>query len=123
MSVDSGFNDFRLKRLLLDGINQKQIKSYKHNEVLSSLIRMVIMESTQLISDPVKTAEIVQYDIRTQQHLSLNSLFCFNSVHIVTKSSFTFPAKSMFIFAHNAPLSKTLLESHPLVNHIKGVRT
>ena len=46
MSVDSGFNDFRLKRLLLDGINQKQIKSYKHNEVLSSLIRMVIMEST-----------------------------------------------------------------------------
>ena len=65
-----------------------------------------MMESTRLISDPRKTAEIVQYDIKTHQRLSLNSLFSINGAHIATKSSFTFPAKSMFIFVHNAPFDQ-----------------
>ena len=66
MAQDSYFDDFRVKRLILDGVRQKSIKSYKNDMILGSLIRLLIMESTHLVSDPMKTKEIVEYDIRTQ---------------------------------------------------------
>ena len=44
-------------------------------------------------------------------------------MHVVTKDSFTFPAKSFFVFAHNAPIDEALLRSHPLVEHLKRVKT
>ena len=65
MASDSYFDDFRLKRLILDGVRQKSIKNYKNDMILSSLIRLLIMESTHLISDPRRTNEFIQYDIRT----------------------------------------------------------
>ena len=65
MAQDSYFNDFRVQRLILDGVRQKQIKNYKNDMILGALIRLILMESTRLVSDPTKTKEIVQYDIRT----------------------------------------------------------
>lgn len=123
MAQDSYYDNFRVKRLIIDGVRQKSIKTYKQDLILGSLTRLLIMESTQLVSDPRLTNELVQYDIRTQQSLSLNSLFCFSGMHVVTKDSFTFPAKTFFVFAHNAPITAAQLQSHPLVEHLKRVKS
>ena len=101
----SNFADFRIQRQILDGVREKRIKSYKDAKVLSSLIRMLIFESSRLSSPPAMTQEVVTYDINLHQKLSLNNLFAFNGIHVVTKGLFTFPAKSFFVFAHNQPIS------------------
>ena len=101
----SNFIDFRLQRAIMEGVKEKRIKSYKEGKVLSSLLRLLIFESTRLLSNPGRTEELVMYDIALHQKLSLGSLFCFNKMHVVTKGLFTFPAKSFFVFAHNQPIS------------------
>ena len=83
----------------------------------------MVLESTKLVSDPLKTEQIVEYDTRVHRRLSLNSLFCFNSIHVVTKGMFTRPAKSMFIFAHNSQLTAAQLRSHPIIAHVSHVRS
>ena len=62
-SLDSSsYIDFRLQRTLTDRIKEKQVKSYKDAKVLSSLIRMLIFESTRLTSNPGQTEDLVRYD-------------------------------------------------------------
>ena len=65
MANDSNFDNFRNKRLILDGVKQKSIKGYKNDLILGSLTRLLIMESTHLVSDPRRRKEFIQYDIRT----------------------------------------------------------
>lgn len=101
MAVESQFNNFRLRRDIGERVRERKLKVYKDNKVLSSLTRLLIMESTCLVSDPRKTDELIQYDLRTHQRLSLNHLFVFNKMHIVTKGLWPYPAKSFFVLAHN----------------------
>ena len=35
MAQDNYFDDFRLKRFILDGVRQKEIKTYKDKKILS----------------------------------------------------------------------------------------
>lgn len=50
--LNNHYCDFRLARIIIDAVKEKQIKSYKDARVLSSLTRMLIFESTRLLSDP-----------------------------------------------------------------------
>ena len=65
MASNSQHTDFRTTRIILDGIRQGSIKGYKNEHVLSALTRMILLESTRLVSDPRMTARIVSYDTRT----------------------------------------------------------
>ena len=65
MAMESQFNDFRLRRDIGERVRERRLKHYKDCKVLSSLTRLLIMESTRLVSDPRKTTELIQYDIRT----------------------------------------------------------
>ena len=44
-------------------------------------------------------------------------------MHVVTKGLFTFPAKAFFVLAHNQPIEAAELESHPLVQKLKDIKT
>jgi hypothetical protein len=75
----SNFTDFRLQRILIDAFKEKQLKTYKDTRVLASLTRMLLFESSRLLSSSrhEDTKQMVQFDISVQQKLSLNQLFCF----------------------------------------------
>ena len=49
--TESNFIDFRLGRTLADGIKEKTIKSDKHPAVISSLTRLLIFQTSKLISN------------------------------------------------------------------------
>jgi len=66
MAMDSQFNDFRLRRDIGSRVREGTLKTYKDGKVLSSLTRLLIMDSTRLVSDPRKTNELIEYDIKTQ---------------------------------------------------------
>ena len=123
MAMESQFNDFRLRRDIGERVRERRLKHYKDCKVLSSLTRLLIMESTRLVSDPRKTTELIQYDIRTHQKLSLNNLFVYNKMHIVTKGLWPYPAKSFFLFAHNQPIKSSQLLAHPLIEHLGDIKT
>jgi len=99
----SNFLDFRLFRQIIDAVKEKRIKSYKESNVLASLIRVLIFESTRLTSNPIpeEVKNLVTYDISMHKLLSLEQLFCFNKLHVVTKGLHTCPVRSFFVFAHN----------------------
>jgi hypothetical protein len=67
----SNFIDFRLQRILIDAVKEKQIKNYKDTRVLDSLTRLLLFESTRLLTKPQDYRTLIQFDISTQQRLSL----------------------------------------------------
>lgn len=115
MAKDANFTDFRLQRILLDAFKEKQIKGYKDARVLDALTRTLLFESSRLLSKPAQSRELVQFDISTHQKLSVNQLFCFRQIHVVTKGLFTHPVKSFFILAHNQPIEPEMMIKHPLI--------
>ena len=117
------FINFRLQRTLIDAVKEKRVKSYKDHKVLSSLIRVLLFESTKLLSNPGLTQELILYDTRLHEKLSLNQMFCFNKMHVVRKGTYNYPVKSFFVFAHNQPFDYQALKSHALVQLLKGVKT
>ena len=84
---------------------------------------MLSLESTKLISDPTKTHDSIEYDTKMHRRLSLNHLYAFNKMHIVTKGLWPYPAKTFFLLAHNKPYSQEVLLAHPLINHLSQVKT
>lgn len=122
MAIDNPYADFRLIRSLIDARKEKRIKSYKDRLVLSSLIRMLIFESTHLISDPHKTDNLVEYCDKFVRELNSENLFCFNKIHFVSKGLFTCPVKSFFIFAHNTPITTQDFRCHPLVQILNPIK-
>ena len=122
MARDSQFNDFRTNRNILTRCREKTLKVYKDPMVLSSLVRLLSLDSTRIVSDLRKTSSTIEYDISMHQRLTLGNLFSFNKMHVVNKGTWANPAKSLFVFAHNQPLSQEQLLAHPLVSHLKGVK-
>jgi len=55
----SNFVDFRLQRILIDAVKEKQIKTYKDTRVLDSLTRLLLFESSRLLTDPKRSKELV----------------------------------------------------------------
>lgn len=56
---NSNFIDFRLQRILIDAVKEKQIKQYKDVRVLDSLTRMLLFESTRLLSNNSDSKSLV----------------------------------------------------------------
>ena len=71
---NNNFSDFRLQRVMIDAFKEKQLKTYRDPRVTSSLTRMLLFESSRLISDanPEKTKKFMQFDISMHQRLSVN---------------------------------------------------
>lgn len=111
--TESNFIDFRLGRTLIDGIKEKTIKSGKHPAVISSLTRLLIFQTSKLISNEKHFDQLVRFDTRLHEKLAEEYLFCFSKIHVVTKGVFTCPMKSFYVLCHNQPIEQ--LELHPLI--------
>jgi hypothetical protein len=59
------FSDFRLQRVMIDAFKEKQLKTSKDPRVTSSLTKMLLFESTRLMSNanPEETKNFMQFDI------------------------------------------------------------
>jgi hypothetical protein len=59
------FSDFRLQRVMIDAFKEKQLKTSKDPRVTSSLTKMLLFESTRLMSNanPEETKKFMQFDI------------------------------------------------------------
>ena len=90
--------------------------------VLYALVRELVFRSTRLLPTH-SIAELTQFDCRPHQLLGLRNLVAFNSLYVVTRGQFSCPVRSFFIFAHNQPLSPAYLKAHPLVQHLRSIRT
>ena len=59
MARNSAFNNFRVTRNLQTRVRERTLKGYKDPMVLSSLARLVLMDSTRLVSDLRQTSSLV----------------------------------------------------------------
>lgn len=64
--------DFRLQRILIDGIKEGRIKNSSHPAVISSLIRMNLLSLPKLLSNPDHLDKIVRYDSSIHEALAKN---------------------------------------------------
>ena len=113
------FNDFRVKRQIIDSFKEQKIKRADDPLVLIGLIRELVFKSTKLL--PTHSyEELLRYDNSMHKLASMQNLFSFHRVYAVNKGPFTCPIKSFFIFGHNQ--DNIDLKNHPLVKHLKNIQ-
>ena len=106
MVMTSKFNNVREGRACQDQIRTNKKLLYKDNIlILKALIRLLLFESTKLVSDPTLTSQIVEYDTTLHQRLCVDSLFAMSHMTFVNKDAGSFPARAFYVFVHNEPLS------------------